>query len=90
LVSFSKNIVNAKYTPQVHCHPNEPLNAEELKFFFEKYAAPEGDPERLTLSGFLNLYYRESYQHPKNVWDELVIFGYDKVNLPQNFLQTLI
>eukprot|EP01090_Pellita_catalonica_P010315 TRINITY_DN2176_c0_g5_i2.p1 TRINITY_DN2176_c0_g5~~TRINITY_DN2176_c0_g5_i2.p1 ORF type:complete len:1338 (+),score=328.87 TRINITY_DN2176_c0_g5_i2:43-4056(+) len=61
---------------QVHCQPDEPLSTEELDFFFDKYQTnANGD---LTLKGFLDLYYREAYRHPKNVWDELSSLGYDK------------
>jgi hypothetical protein len=59
---------------QVHCHPNEPLSADDLRFFLDKYESEGG---RLTLRGFLALYYREAYQHPKHSWDELQRLGYD-------------
>ncbi len=46
-----------------------------MHYFFGKFETEGG---RLTLKGFMDLYYKESYHHPKNVWEELVKFGYDE------------
>lgn len=59
---------------QVHCHPGEPLSADDLSFFFKKYETEGG---RLTLRGFLSLYYHDAYNHPKHSWEELQRLGYD-------------
>lgn len=59
---------------QVHCHPNEPLSADDLRHFFSKYHTEAG---RLTLQGFLSLYYHDAYNHPKHSWEELQRLGYD-------------
>jgi len=72
---------------QLHCHPNDPLTDEDLDFFFQKFNTTSNG--KLTLKGFLDLYYREAYQHPGNLWKEMEKLGYSRETLSLNLYQGL-